>query len=372
MLAICVAGARPNFVKIKPVLDALERRAIDSILVHTGQHYDRQMSSVFFDDLGIRPPDVHLGVEPAFDAIQTGAIMQAFVPVVADHSPDVVLVVGDVNSTMACALVAAKSGALVAHVEAGLRSRDWSMPEEINRVVTDRVSDYLFAPSIDAAANLRREGYRDDQIQLVGNVMIDSLLSNLSRARERDILQRMGLERRSFGLVTLHRPSNVDDSTKLKSLMVALTEIATHVPLVFPVHPRTRATLEGIASSSSIYLTDPMGYLDFIALEDAARVVLTDSGGVQEETSVLGVCCLTIRQTTERPITVTEGTNTVVGVDPEQIVDGFLRTLDRTFEPFRPALWDGHASDRIADILLSGQGQGRRLRPTELEGSDCA
>jgi UDP-N-acetylglucosamine 2-epimerase (non-hydrolysing) len=249
MHVLAVAGARPNFMKVKPVLDALEGRGVETTLVHTGQHYDDAMSAVFFDELGLRPPDRDLGVGSGTHAEQTARVMERFEPLVAELAPDVVVVVGDVNSTMACAVVAAKAGPLVAHVEAGLRSRDWSMPEEINRVVTDRVSDHLLAPSPDAVENLRREGYRDDQIHLVGNVMIDSLLANLDRARERPILDELGLAPGAYGVVTLHRPANVDDVAVLDRLVDALATIARQCPLVLPAHPRARSRL---ASSESI------------------------------------------------------------------------------------------------------------------------
>jgi UDP-N-acetylglucosamine 2-epimerase (non-hydrolysing) len=276
-----------------------------------------------------------------------------------------VVVVGDINSTMACAVVAAKHGALVAHVEAGLRSRDWAMPEEVNRVVTDRVSDYLLAPSPDAVDNLRAEGYREDQVHLVGNVMIDTLLANVERARARPVLARLGLAPGGYGLVTLHRPSNVDDPKVLAGLMGALGEVARQCPLVFPVHPRARRALAGIEVAEGIMLVEPAGYLDFIALEADARLVLTDSGGVQEETTVLGVPCLTLRTNTERPITIDEGTNQLVGCDPQRIIAAAEAVLDHGVERRRPELWDGNAGTRIATVLLDGGGPDVRLRPTD-------
>ena len=355
MRIVCVAAARPNFIKIKPVADALEQEDIDVVLVHTGQHYDERMSDVFFSDIGLAPPNHHLGVGSGSHAEQVGRVMIAFEQVVLEENPDLVVVVGDVNSTFACALAATKVGFPVAHVEAGLRSRDWSMPEEINRVVTDRVSRFLLAPSPDAVDNLRGEGYPDDHIHLVGNVMIDTLLANLERARRQPIVSDLGLQANGYGLVTLHRPSNVDDRTMLRRLMHALGEIAQDLPLVFPVHPRTRERLQGEQVSTSIQLTDPVGYLDFVALEASARVVLTDSGGVQEETTVLGVPCLTLRENTERPITVIEGTNTVVGLDPTRIVSA-ARAVIRDGVPRRsPELWDGRAGERIAAVLAAGR-----------------
>ncbi|MEY2476032.1 MAG: hypothetical protein QOG87_1347 [Actinomycetota bacterium] len=358
-----MAGARPNFMKIKPVLDALESRGVDAILCHTGQHYDPLMSDVFFSELGIRRPDHHLEVGSGSHAEQTAGVMTAFESLVTAVSPDVVVVVGDVNSTMAAAVVAAKAGVLVAHVEAGLRSRDWSMPEEINRVVTDRVSDYLFAPSADAVDNLVREGYRSDQIHLVGNVMVDTLLANLERARARPILADLGLTARKYGLVTLHRPANVDAPEVLAGITAALAEVAAECPLLFPVHPRARDAVEAGGVPDGVRVIDPLGYLDFIALEAEAALVLTDSGGVQEETTVLGVPCLTLRDNTERPITVDEGTNTVVGTDPKRIVVTARDALGAAPHGRRPALWDGKAAARIADVLLA---DGRRRRPTEL------
>jgi UDP-N-acetylglucosamine 2-epimerase (non-hydrolysing) len=362
---VCVAGARPNYMKIKPVMDALERRGAEVVLVHTGQHYDPAMNDVFFADLGIRPPDRFLGVGSGTHAEQTGRVMTAFEPLLGEVSPDIVVVVGDINSTLACALVTAKAGALLAHVEAGLRSRDWSMPEEVNRVATDRVSDYLLAPSPDAVENLRAEGYREDQIHLVGNVMIDTLLANLERARASAILDEYGLAKGEYGLVTLHRPANVDDPEVLTGLLKALGEIAGRLPLVLPVHPRAAERLAAIGVPGGIRLVPPAGYLDFIALQDSARLVLTDSGGVQEETTALGVPCVTLRDNTERPITVEQGTNVLAGRDPARIVATVNRVLDGPPAPRRPELWDGRASDRIADVLLEGGTASTRPRPTD-------
>lgn len=278
MRIMLVAGARPNFMKIAPVLSALDDRGADTILVHTGQHYDPLMSGVFFDELGMRPPDQHLEAGSGTHAAQTTAIMLAFEPLVDRLQPDIIVVPGDVNGTMACALVGAKAGVLVAHVEAGLRSRDWSMPEEINRVVTDRVSDFLFAPSQDAVDNLRAEGYRDDQIHLSGNVMVDTLLANVERAKQQPILQEIGVEPGGFGVVTLHRPSNVDDPTTLAELLSTLQEVAERIPLVLPAHPRAADRIRQAIASEHIHLVEPLGYLDFIGLESQAAVILTDSG----------------------------------------------------------------------------------------------
>ena len=281
--------------------------------------------------------------------------MVEFETLVDKLEPDVVVTVGDVNSTLACSIVAAKAGSRVAHVEAGLRSRDWSMPEEINRVVADRVSDYLFAPSPDAVDNLQAEGYRDDQIHLVGNVMVDSLLANVERARAGDTLDRLDLNFGDYGLVTLHRPANVDDPEMLRSLLGALDEVAERCPLVFPIHPRTRARIEDEGIDTRLRLIDPAGYLDFVALQAGAAVVLTDSGGVQEETTVLGVPCLTLRENTERPITIDEGTNQLIGRDPARIVAAAEHVLTHGVEPRRPALWDGKAAERIAAVIASGR-----------------
>jgi UDP-N-acetylglucosamine 2-epimerase (non-hydrolysing) len=367
MRIICVAGARPNYMKVKPVMDALEKRETEVILVHTGQHYDPAMNDVFFEDLGIRKPDHFLRAGSGTHAAQTSRVMTAFEPLVEQLAPDVVVVVGDVNSTMACALVTAKSGALLAHVEAGLRSRDWAMPEEVNRVVTDRVSDYLFAPSGDAVSNLRTEGYRADQIHLVGNVMVDTLLANLDRALERDVTSRLGLEAGQYGLVTLHRPANVDDPDVLKTLLAALGEIARSCPLVLPAHPRTAQRLRDSGISAEVRVIPPVGYLDFVALEALARIVLTDSGGVQEETTALGVPCLTLRENTERPITITEGTNQLVGRDPGRIVKVALTVLNVPPPRQAPALWDGYAGQRIAEVITGGGGSTGHRRPTELD-----
>jgi UDP-N-acetylglucosamine 2-epimerase (non-hydrolysing) len=366
MRVVCVAGARPNFMKVKPVMAALARRGAEVALVHTGQHYDAAMSGVFFAELGLPAPDRHLGVGSGTHAQQTAAVMVAFEPLVGELRPDVVVVVGDVNSTVACALVAAKAGVLVAHVEAGLRSRDWGMPEEVNRVVTDRVSDHLLAPSEDAVGNLRAEGYREDQIRLVGNVMVDTLLANLDRAMESDVLARLGLSAGRYGLVTLHRPANVDDPAVLRGILAGLASLAAELPLVLPAHPRARAALERLELPPGLRLVPPAGYLDFIALQASARLVLTDSGGIQEETTVLGVPCLTLRDNTERPVTVEQGTNRLVGRDPARIAAAAREVLAAPPAPRRPELWDGRAGERIAEVLLTGGPAADRPRPTDL------
>jgi len=283
-------------------------------------------------------------------------------PVLVDLEPDVVVVVGDVNSTMAASLVAAKSPARLAHVEAGLRSRDWTMPEEVNRLVTDSVCDDLLARSADAVDNLLAEGHPPERIHLVGNVMIDTLFANLDRARGRGVLGRLGLEPGRYGLVTLHRPANVDELGMLKSLLGALGEIAAVCPLLLPAHPRVAPQLAALQVPDGLDVTEPLGYLDFVAVEASARLVLTDSGGVQEETTALGVPCLTMRDTTERPVTITDGTNLLVGRDPRRIVTEALRVLDEGAPPRRPALWDGRAGERIADVLLDTTRSRRRGR----------
>jgi UDP-N-acetylglucosamine 2-epimerase (non-hydrolysing) len=348
---LCVAGARPNFMKVKPVVDALERRAVDVVLVHTGQHYDASMSDAFFRDLDLRQPDFSLGVGSGSHAEQTGKVMIAFEALLPDVEPDAVIVVGDVNSTLGCALVVAKSPALLAHVEAGLRSNDWSMPEEVNRIAVDHVSDLLLAPSPDAVENLFTEGLGERAV-LVGNVMVDTLLANIERARLRPILPALELAEGAYGLVTLHRPANVDDDASLGRLVQALREVAQTLPLVLPAHPRARARIAAQGEVPGLTIVPALGYLDFLALESAALVVLTDSGGVQEETTVLGVPCLTLRENTERPITVSEGTNRVVGTRPEAIVAAVADVVRCRPQPRCPALWDGRASERVADSLL--------------------
>jgi UDP-N-acetylglucosamine 2-epimerase (non-hydrolysing) len=353
-----VAGARPNFVKIAPVVRELDRRGVPNVLVHTGQHYDASMSDVFFDELGIRAPEHHLDVGSASHAVQTARIMEAFEPVVVRERPAWVVVFGDVNSTVAGALVAAKLGVRVAHVEAGLRSRDWSMPEEINRLVTDRLSHLLLSPSADGVVNLRAEGYDDRSIELVGNVMVDSLLANLERARARPLLADLGLEPGRYAVLTLHRPSNVDDPEVFAGLMGSIAKLAVDIPVVYPVHPRARPALRELGPPTGLLAVDPVGYLDAIALQASARLVLTDSGGLQEETTVLGVPCLTLRTTTERPITIDEGTNELVGVDPAAIDAAVRRVLVSPPRARRPALWDGHAAGRIVDALVAAEAAG--------------
>lgn len=352
-----VVGARPNFMKIAPIVAELERRKdrFEQVLVHTGQHYDEAMSDAFFSDLGIPRPDINLEVGSGSHAEQTARVMMAFEPVVLERRPDWVLVVGDVNSTIAAALVATKLHVRVAHVEAGLRSRDRHMPEEINRLATDAIADLLLTPSRDADENLRNEGHPEERIVFVGNVMIDTLLAQRERARESSILERLDLEPGAYAALTLHRPSNVDSRETLAGILSALGRIAKRLPIVFPVHPRTRGRIEefGLTVPEGLRLIDPLGYLDFLRLYSESRLVLTDSGGIQEETTALGIPCLTLRENTERPITVSEGTNRVVGADPERIVTTAGAILDGaiSFAGRVPELWDGRAAARIADAL---------------------
>jgi UDP-N-acetylglucosamine 2-epimerase (non-hydrolysing) len=356
---VAVVGARPNFMKIAPVLDRLRAAGLSVSLVHTGQHYDESMSDSFFRQLGIPRPDVDLEVGSATHAVQTGEIMMRFEPVLDRFSPSAVIVVGDVNSTIACALVAAKKDVPVVHVEAGLRSFDRTMPEEINRVLTDQISDVLFTTERGAREHLLREGIEDGKIHFVGNVMIDSLLGHLDRAvpKERTL---DGFRREpiggDYGVLTLHRPSNVDDPATLRALMTTLARVSERVPLIFPVHPRTASRIEslGFDCPPHLVLIPPVGYLEMLGLMRDAKLVLTDSGGMQEETTALGVACLTLRENTERPVTVTEGTNTVVGRDPARIeseVDAILATGGKSGR--RPELWDGNASARIRDVLMA-------------------
>jgi UDP-N-acetylglucosamine 2-epimerase (non-hydrolysing) len=357
MRMIFVAGARPNFVKIAPLMRAVaEYPDVEAILVHTGQHYDQAMSDSFFSDLEIRQPDVNLNVGSASHAVQTAEVMKRFEPVLEKYLPDVVVVVGDVNSTIACALTAAKLGIRVAHVEAGLRSFDAAMPEEINRVLTDRISDFLFTTEISGEENLRKEGVAAEKIFPVGNVMVDSLLRFLEKASNSDILTRLKISSSGVGyaLVTLHRPVNVDDPVGLRRLFGAINVIAGSIPVIFPVHPRTQSQIakHGIKVAAGVRLIEPQGYLDFLYLMSKARLVLTDSGGLQEETTVLRVPCLTLRENTERPITITVGTNSLVGSDPEKIIEYARQILAGHARKGRiPDQWDGRAAERIVATL---------------------
>lgn len=344
-----VVGARPNFVKAAPVLRAIRERGMRQTLVHTGQHYDRNMSDVFFSQLEIPEPDVNLEVGSGSHALQTAEIMRRFEAVVIERKPDLVLVYGDVNSTVAAALVCSKLLVRVGHVEAGLRSFDRTMPEEINRIVTDQLSDILFTPSQDGNANLLREGVSQERIYFVGNVMIDSLIRLLPAAKSR---ARNGLPE-GFALVTLHRPSNVDDEERLREILECLTSVSEKLNIVFPVHPRTRRRIvEFGMNTDRLLLFDPLPFIEFLSLQSRAAVVITDSGGIQEETTYLGVPCLTMRTNTERPITVTVGTNILIGGDRERLIAEVRNILDGNAKKgVPPPLWDGHAGERIADIL---------------------
>lgn len=353
---LCVVGARPNFMKIAPIMAAFADRPVHARLVHTGQHYDASMSDGFFEQLGIPRPHVNLEVGSASHAVQTAEIMRAFEPVLDQEAPRAVLVVGDVNSTLACALVAAKKGVPVIHVEAGLRSYDRRMPEEINRVLTDQISDLLFTTERGALDNLKREGIAPERVHFVGNVMIDTLRRNLDRAIP--AAETLGYRPNSgYAVLTLHRPSNVDDRDTLAGLLDAVGRIAARLPVVFPIHPRTRAAAERLGLGArleqpGIRLLPPLGYLEMLGLTREATLVLTDSGGLQEETTALGVPCITLRENTERPVTLTEGTNTLTGADPEKILQCFEDILTSGGKRGRiPEYWDGRASERIAAIL---------------------
>lgn len=352
---LAVAGARPNFMKIAPLLQELEKRgAFEVFLVHTGQHYDASMSDRFFVELGIRQPDVNLEVGSGSHAAMTAQVLQRVEPILQEQTPDVLVVVGDVNSTIASALAAVKLGIPVAHVEAGLRSFDRTMPEEINRVLTDAISEWLFVTEPAGVENLRREGVDPRRIHLVGNVMIDTLLAHVADARRRKVPAGLGLAPGGYAVLTLHRPSNVDDPERLGRLFDLLEEIHRTIPIVFPMHPRTAAALRQRLGGRRVALsvTDPLGYLDFLGLMADARVVLTDSGGIQEETTVLGVPCLTLRDNTERPATVSQGTNRLVGSDPDAIRAELRKVLTGEGPAGSiPDLWDGRAAARICDVL---------------------
>jgi UDP-N-acetylglucosamine 2-epimerase (non-hydrolysing) len=353
-----IVGARPNFIKMAPIIAAIERRPAEAsqTLVHTGQHYDEAMSASFFRDLRMPPPDINLEVGSGTHAEQTAKVMLAFEPVLTAQKPDWVVVVGDVNSTLACALTAAKLNVRVAHVEAGLRSFDRTMPEEINRVLTDQIADLLLTPSADADANLLSEGIAAGKIVRVGNVMIDTLFAQLEQARHSKILDDLGLSPRRFAVLTLHRPANVDDEAILGNIFTAIERIAHESPIIFPTHPRTQSRLLefGIAHSQRVKIIQPLGYLDFLQLWSNARMLLTDSGGLQEETTALGIPCLTLRENTERPITVEQGSNRIVGREPERIIANALEVLRAgQNQPVRiPELWDGQAAERIVEALV--------------------
>ena len=360
MKILHVVGARPNFMKVAPILAQLKKRpGVTQVLVHTGQHYDPKMSDVFFQDLGMPAPDVHLGVGSLSHAQMFARLFAGIEPVLLREKPDVVVVAGDVNSTFAVAQTAHRLGIPVAHVEAGLRSRDWAMPEESNRVFTDFLSTLLFTPSRDGDENLRAEGITEG-VHFVGNVMIDSLHAALPRARESRIQERLELSPQGYALATLHRPSNVDEPAALSRVLSALAEIARELPVVFPIHPRTRARIPQGFDASGFKLIEPLGYVDFLALTAGAKLVMTDSGGIQEETTALSVPCLTMRENTERPVTVEVGTNYLVGTDPAKVVPVAREVLaGRAKKGALPELWDGRAAERIAEVLVKF-GEGKR------------
>ena len=364
MKIINVVGARPNFMKIAPIVEAMNAHPeeIKHLLVHTGQHYDSHMSQTFFDDLGISAPDMNLGVGSGSHAEQTAQIMVSFEKICLKEKPDMVLVVGDVNSTMACTITAKKLGIEVAHVEAGLRSRDMGMPEEINRLCTDVLCDYLFVTDHFAIENLIGEGVKKDRIFFVGNVMIDTLLRFKKKAEQLNMPQKLGLHPRQYATITLHRPSNVDEPDVLSKILQAFSQIACDIPLIFPLHPRTKKNAEAFGlshyfsdkvESGRICVKEPMGYLEFLSLNMHAMMVLTDSGGLQEETTILGVPCLTIRPNTERPITCEVGTNYMVGNDPQKILETAKKILrGNHVSGGIPEKWDGKAAQRIVEHLL--------------------
>jgi UDP-N-acetylglucosamine 2-epimerase (non-hydrolysing) len=375
MRALVVAGARPNFMKVAPILRALKAAGHEGVLVHTGQHYDARMSDAFFRDLELPEPDYHLGVGSGTHAQQTARVMEAFEPVLEEVRPDWLVVVGDVNSTLACALVASKHGedlgCRTAHVEAGLRSNDWRMPEEVNRVLTDRLSDLLLTPSRDALPNLRAEGIPEERIHFVGNVMIDTLFHQLPSAREVDEPGRLELERGGYVVSTLHRPSNVDDPERLRVLLTALSRLSLRLPVVLPLHPRTVKNVEAFGLSEllrPLRVLEPLGYREMLSLTDGAALVMTDSGGLQEETTALGVPCVTLREQTERPITITEGTNQLVSWPPS--VESVLTAADEALASPRlapgekhPEGWDGHAAERIVTLLAGLRHPRRAAEP---------
>lgn len=357
---IFVVGARPNFMKIAPLIKEISKypKRFDCLLLHTGQHYDEEMSESFFNDLKLTKPNIYFGVGSGTHAEQTGKIMIAFEEACFKEKPDLVIVAGDVNSTIACALVAAKLCISLAHVEAGLRSFDRTMPEEVNRIVTDHLSDYLFTTCEDANKNLIKEGIQEDKIFFVGNTMINSLLNHIDRAKDSSILEKLGLCNnglvKKYGLVTLHRPSNADDPATLKRILSALESLAVTMPMIFPVHPRTKKQLTDY-NLNGITTIPPLGYLDFLSLMSEAAFVLTDSGGIQDETTVLGVPCLTLRYNTERPITVNEGTNILVGSDPIKIIDGAMAALKNGGRKEKKIkYWDEKVAERIIEILSQG------------------
>lgn len=361
MLLDLIVGARPNFMKIAPIIHEIDRRqksggVLNYRLVHTGQHYDRNMSGYFFDDLGIPEPHVNLNAGSGTQAEQTAGIMLGYERLLAESKPDLCIVVGDVTSTMACAIVARKMLVPVAHVEGGIRSGDMTMPEEINRIVTDSITDYFFTTSVTANENLRKSGVSDDRIFFVGNTMIDTLLASRPRFVRPEIWERLGLSDKKYIVLTLHRPNNVDDPANLRALLEEIIKEAKGIPVVFPVHPRTRKVMQGIdlVGGSAVCMADPMGYLQFNYLVERALVVITDSGGITEETTVMGVPCMTLRNSTERPETVTTGTNELLGTNPDAIAPAMQKLLSGNWKKGSiPPLWDGHTAERIIEIVIT-------------------
>jgi UDP-N-acetylglucosamine 2-epimerase (non-hydrolysing) len=364
MRVVLLAGARPNFMKIAPLIRGIEKHnsssgtnRVKTTLVHSGQHYDHEMSQVFFQDLELPKPDVYLGVGSGTHSEQIGKTMMGLEKVLLEEAADLVIVVGDVNSTLAGALAAVKSGVPAAHVEAGLRSYDKTMPEEINRLLTDAISDYLFTPSLDADDNLKKEGIPAEKIFLVGNVMVDSLLHNMERIKSSQILSQLEVPAKGYALLTMHRPSNVDGGESLLRIGEAIKEISMRIPIIFPIHPRTRKNIEklrlkGLFDRESVLLIEPLGYLDFLKLTTDARFVMTDSGGIQEETTVLKIPCLTLRDSTERPITIAQGTNTLVGNKTSVIIEEAAKILEgKGKKGSIPPLWDGRTAERIVDVI---------------------
>lgn len=359
MKIACIVGARPNFMKIAPLLEAMKKYPkLEPLLVHTGQHYDYQMSQVFFDELAIPKPDVYLGVGSGSHAVQTAKIMMAFEETVKEHKPDLVLVVGDVNSTLAGALVGAKLCIPIIHVEAGIRSFDRTMPEEINRIMTDVISDYLFTPTEDANMNLKNEGIKAEKIFLVGDIMIDTLLKYKEKALSSEIIEKLGLEKKNYVAMTLHRPFNADIKENFLKILNALDEIQKRIKIVLAIHPRTKAKIkefeleEKVSQMKNLMIIDPLGYLEFMGLMVNAKFVLSDSGGMQTETTVLNIPCLTMRENTERPETITEGTNILVGNDTDLIIKESVKILDGKGKSGKyPEIWDGHTAEKIAKII---------------------
>jgi UDP-N-acetylglucosamine 2-epimerase (non-hydrolysing) len=360
MNVFLVAGARPNFMKIAPIIDEMKKFPNDfsPVFIHTGQHYDNKMSRSFLEDLELPEPNEYLGVGSASHAAQTAKIMLAFEKVMIEQKPGIVVVAGDVNSTLACALVASKMNIPIAHVEAGLRSFDRTMPEETNRVLTDQISDYLFTTCREANDNLKKEGISHKKIHFVGNVMINSLMNYIQKAHNSNILKRLGIKEKKYCLLTLHRPSNVDQKETFQQILSALNQIQQNIKIIFPAHPRTLKMIESlglkiqIENMNNLILLKPLGYLDFLKLQEKAKFVITDSGGIQEESTFLGVPCLTVRENTERPITITQGTNTLVGLNSKRLTRESLKILNGNGKKGEiPELWDNKVAQRIVGVL---------------------